>query len=128
MHQVKIKYVIAVAISIGTILPLSGCASIFGSSSDQITIQSNEPGAKIQVNGNEVGQGSAVYSLPRGNSAIVTASKKGCEPRSVPTGQSIDGVTWLDIFFFPAFLVDAATGKMHEADPTHYTVSPACKD
>jgi hypothetical protein len=106
---------------------LSGCASMFGDSKDQVTIHSNDPDAKILVNGNEVGKGSAVYAMPRGKTAIITASKDGCSDRSIPTEQSIDGITWINIFVWPGFIVDAATGAMHKADPTDYTVTPDCR-
>jgi hypothetical protein len=105
---------------------LTGCASMFSGSSDQITIHSNDPAAKIQVNGNNVGTGSVVYSLPRGQTALITASKPGCDARSISTGQAIAGPTWLNIFFWPGFIVDAATGDMHKANPTDYTITPDC--
>jgi hypothetical protein len=107
---------------------LSGCASMFGDSTDQVTIHSNDPNAKLLVNGNEIGTGTAVYSVQRGKSVILTATEKGCADRSLPTEQSIDGITWLDIFFWPGFIVDAATGDMHKTDPTDYTVTPDCRN
>lgn len=100
---------------------------MFGDSNDKITVHSNDPDANILVNGNEVGQGSVVYSLPRGNSAILTATKNGCADRSVPTNQSIDGLYWLNIFVWPGAIVDVATGVIHKADPTDYTVTPDCR-
>ncbi|MGB9151557.1 MAG: hypothetical protein WCD70_00535 [Alphaproteobacteria bacterium] len=106
---------------------LSGCVSMFGDSSDKITVHSNDPAATILVNGNEVGQGSVVYPLPRGKTAILTATKNGCADRSVPTDQSIDGLYWLNIFVWPGLVVDMATGAMKKADPTDYTVTPDCR-
>lgn len=114
-------------ISLGLVLGLStGCASIFGDNNDQISIRSNDPQATLQVNGNNVGTGSAIYSVPHGQTTLITATKPGCEPRSVATSQTIRGATWLDIFFWPTFLIDAATGAMHKTDPDNYTVTPEC--
>lgn len=105
---------------------LTGCASMFADSSDKLLIRSNDPSAKLFVNGNQVGTGSAVYSLSRGKTAIITASKAGCSDRSVSTEQSVAGATWFNLLFWPGFIVDAATGAIHKTDPVDYIVSPSC--
>jgi hypothetical protein len=109
------------------LLALSACATMFGDSSDQLTIRSNDPAAKLIVNGNQVGTGSAVYSLRRGKEANITASKPGCSDTTISTDKSMVGAAWLNILFWPGFIVDAATGRMFEADPTSYTVNPNCQ-
>ena len=106
---------------------LSSCATIFSDKSDKITIHSKDPEARILVNGNEIGKGNAVYSLAKDKTAIITASKKGCSDMSVPTEQSINGVTFINLIFWPGYLIDAATGKIHKADPAEYTVTPNCE-
>ena len=111
------------------ILPLiliTGCATIFGDKSDKITIHSNEPTARISINGNQIGTGNAVYSLPRDKTSIITASKKGCSDMSVPTDQKINALTFLNLIFWPGYLIDAATGSLHKAGTTDYTVTPNC--
>lgn len=119
------KRIIAAALILTT---LSGCASMSGDKADSVTIHSDVPDAKILVNGNEVGQGSVVYLMPRGNkSALLTASKSGCKDRSVQTQQSIDSVTWWDALFWPSFFFDAMTGAMYKTDPTDYTITPDCR-
>ena len=108
------------------LLALPACATLFGDSSDSVTIRSNDPTAKLMINGNQVGIGSAVYSLPRGKNATITASKTGCSDMTVSTDKSFVNTGWLNILFWPGFIVDAATGKMFEADPKNYTVNPNC--
>jgi hypothetical protein len=108
------------------LISISGCATIFSDKTDQLTIHSNDPSAKIIVNGNQVGTGSAVYSLARDKTAIITASKKGCSDMSVPTTQSLNGVTFINLIFWPGYLIDAASGSIHKADPTDYAVTPNC--
>lgn len=107
------------------LLALSACATLFGDDNDKIAIHSNQ-GASILVNGNQVGTGSTVYSLPRDKKAIITAKKQGCSDMSVPTEQSIVGATFWNILFWPGFIVDAITGKMFKTDPTDYTVMANC--
>jgi hypothetical protein len=115
------KYLLAVAL-----FAMSGCATIFGDSKDVITINSNDPSAKISINGNVVGKGSAQYALTRGREATITASKPGCDDRSVQSEKRIVGATWLNVFFWPGFIVDIATGSYQKTDPTFYTVTPYC--
>lgn len=106
---------------------LSGCVSMFGDSNDKITVRSNDPDAEILVNGNDVGRGSVIYPLPRGKTVVLTATKKGCADRSLPTDHSIDGLYWVNIFVWPGAIVDLATGAMYKADPTDYVVTPDCR-
>lgn len=113
---------------LATLMLLTSCASMFGNDSDQLTIHSNDPNAKIMVDGNVVGTGSTTYTLPRGKTAVIKASKEGCQDRSVTTGRSIVGATWFNILFWPGFIVDAVTGDMHKANPTNYSVTPICKN
>lgn len=108
------------------ILTLSGCATLFGNNSDVLTIHSNEPTAKILVNGNQVGTGSATYTLVRPQTAIITASKPGCNDMSVPTGQAFNSTAALNTICILCWVVDAATGKIHLTEPTNYTVTPNC--
>lgn len=108
------------------IIALSGCATIFGDDNDQITIHSNDPDAALLVNGNQVGYGRATYTLSRDKSAILTASKPGCNDAVMPTGRTIVGATFLNILFPIGFLVDLATGKIERADPTDYNLTPHC--
>jgi hypothetical protein len=84
------------------------------------------PDARILVNGNEIGKGSAQYTLNRGKEATITASKTGCSDRSVQTQKSIVGATWWNILFWPGFIIDVSTGAMQKADPTDYKVTPEC--
>ena len=46
-----------------------------------------------------LGVGSAFYTLPRSQTVIITARKKGCDDMSVPTEQSINKVTFFLICF-----------------------------
>jgi hypothetical protein len=112
--------------ALGLILSLSSCATMFGDSNDQINVRSDYKDAKLSINGNPVGKGQASYTLPRGDDALITASKKGCSDTTVPTSKKIVGAAFLNILFWPGFVVDAATGKLQKADPKDYKVNPMC--
>lgn len=104
----------------------TGCATIFGPSQDVVNIQSRDKDATLLVNGNEIGKGSATHPVKRGKMATITASKPGCSDRTIVTEQSLAGLSFLNLLNPLAWIVDAATGKMHKTDPTEYTVTPAC--
>jgi len=114
-----------IAIFLSTAL-LSACATLFGKDSDTLTIHSNDPQAKILVNGNQIGTGTATYTLVRPQTANITASKKGCNDMTVPTQQAFNPTAIINTICALCWLVDAATGKMHLTEPTDYTVTPNC--
>lgn len=122
MSKITLKFLLVSVCVFAT-----GCATIFGDSNDILTINSNDPKARLLVDGNEVGTGSAQYIMQRGDSAIITASKTGCADRSVRTRKKLVGATFLNILFWPGFIVDIATGAMQKTDPTNYTVTPKCE-
>lgn len=105
---------------------LTACGTLFGPDHDPVTIHSGISNTTFAVNGNEIGQGSAVYNVPRGDTVVITASHPNCADRTVQTGKSFAAISLLDIFFWPTFIVDAVTGKISKTDPTDYTVTPAC--
>jgi|SRR6516164_4396957 hypothetical protein len=108
------------------LMSLSGCATIFGAKSDKITIHSKYPDAVFTINGNEIGRGNVVYDLERGKTVIITASKKGCSDVSMPTGEKLNNTTFVNLIFWPGYLIDAASGSIHEVSSTDYTVNPNC--
>lgn len=108
-------------------LLLTGCATVFGPSKDTISINSPDSATKILVDGEYAGTGNVRYPVPRGKTVTITALKAGCAPQVVMTDKSMTGLAWLNIFFWPGFIVDAVTGSIQKADPTTYTVDPVCK-
>ena len=115
-----------IAVSIISTLFLGGCATMFSDKNDKIIVNSKDPEAKILLNGNEIGKGSATYTLPRDRTAMITASKKGCSDNSIQTEQSFNKISLINLLFWPGFIVDAATGAINKADPKEYTVNPRC--
>ena len=105
---------------------VSGCGTLFTSSNETITIRSNEPQAKISVNGNEIGKGQVVAVVPNGKQSIITAAAPGCSDRSMPTGTAFNSISVLNTIFLFPWLIDVATGAIHITEPTNYTVTPDC--
>lgn len=107
-------------------LMLTGCATMFGDSQDKISINSATPETKLYVNGDYIGNGTVQYSVPRGKTVSISAKKEGCVQKFMQSDRSVNGLTWLNLLFWPGFIVDAATGAIQKTDPTFYTVTPDC--
>jgi hypothetical protein len=95
-----------------------GCCSIFCSGSQNITVRSEPAGAKVQVGPYE---GVAPYdvSIPRGKDYVVQATYDG-QTKSQNLDKNIEPVYFVNILFWPGLIIDLATGKMWEYDPTIY--------
>ncbi|WP_145984500.1 putative periplasmic lipoprotein [Zymobacter palmae] len=109
-----------------SLLLLNGCATVFGPSQDTITVSTQDNDTKVFVDGLYMGNGTVTYPVPRGKSVTLSAEKKGCSPRVLQTGKSVVGLTFINILFWPGFIVDAATGSIMKADPVFYNLRLNC--
>lgn len=113
---------------------LSGCATIFTGTTQTIEVQAvdkntNEPVAGVsciirdgeglthKVNGNP-----GSFLIKKGSGALVpTCKKEGYEQASYGVGEDFNNVAWVNVLFWPGFLVDIATGAIEEY-PSHMTI------
>lgn len=110
---------------------LSGCATMFHGSTQQVAIRSNEPGTELFVNEAYVGKDSGVTTFNKNENYVITARKKGCTDTTVPVSKSFDGITLLgvliDLGIVSILIVDgAATGAWQQFDQTSYVIDPRC--
>ena len=113
------------------ILQLTGCATIFNGSKDQIAVRSNEPGTKIFIDEMEVGTDNAIWSVPKKGDHTIRVSKNGCSDVSTPIRYSFDATSLLgvllDFGLVSMLIVDGAgTGAISKADQTSYILTPNC--
>lgn len=89
-----------------------------------VTIKSNPAGAKIYINNVSYGTTLAIVTLPTyiygGN--IVTLKKKGYEDISYNINSSFQFVGLLNIFFWPGFIIDGATGNIIKINPNSLNI------
>jgi hypothetical protein len=100
------------------VLLIQGCCSLFCSGSQNISVRSEPPGAKVEMGPYE---GTAPYdvSIPRGKEYVIQATHDG-HTKTQTLNRSIEPVYWVNILFWPGLIIDLATGKMWEYDPTVY--------
>ena len=114
---------IGAAILCGVVVITSGCASIFTGTSDPITFESQPDGAKVQINGMRVGRTPVTALVKRSLSAPqVKISLDGYEPQNIMIQNSFNSIAILDIFFWPGFIIDAATGSIMKYSILNYHV------
>lgn len=120
----------AVAVSFVS-MTLSGCASMFHGTTQQVAIRSNVPGTELYANEAYVGKDNGVTTFHKKQNYMITARKAGCNTTSVPVSKSFDAITLLgvliDLGIISVLLIDgAATGAWQQFDQTSYVVDPHC--
>lgn len=74
---------------------LSGCATIFNGSTQQVAIRSNQPEAELYVNEAYIGKGNTVTTFRKKENYMITARMDGCNAVTVPATKSFDATTLL---------------------------------
>lgn len=123
------KKMICVVIAISILL--SGCASMFSGTSQQVSVRTNEQDAKIYANEEYIGTGNGVTTFKKKDNYILTARKEGCNDTSITPTKSFDATTLLgvliDFGLISVLLIDgAATGAWKQFDKTNYTIDMQC--
>lgn len=109
------------------IFAVSGCATVFTGSTSNVQIrvvdaESNEliNNVKCSATDND-GMVYLISSNPgniiatKGKGALrVECKKSGYEQQNMGITQNINGVTFINVLFWPGFIVDAVTGSMHK--------------
>lgn len=107
----------------------SGCATIFSPSHDPVTISSVPEGSAVFMDGNRVGKTPVTIQVKRQLTAPrVEVKNDGYYPQGVILQNQLNGVSLLNIFFWPGFIVDAATGSLMKASQFNYQVELEPKD
>ena len=92
----------------------ASCATIFSGGPQSLTLNSEPSGATYQY-GPYTGKTPATVQASRSDLAhIATFSLPGYEPSTVPVETGVQGVTWVDVLFWPGFIVDFVTGNAYK--------------
>jgi PEGA domain len=106
-------------------LSIVGCATIAGDNNRAIKVDSHPAGAAIFVDGQQYGTTPAVVTLPTyiygGKS--VTLRKAGYHDHTMMVNSKFQPIALLDIFLWPTFILDAATGSLVKIDPANLNLN-----
>ena len=111
------------------LLAASGCASILGGGSSQVvTIAATPSQANYTItssSGIEMSAGSVPASirLPRKNEYQINISLDGYETRTLAMTRGTNGWIWVNLLFWPGFIVDFLTGAAYKLEPTLVNVT-----
>ncbi len=113
-------------------LLLSGCAAMFNGATQQISIRSTNPKAKIFVNEAYLGDGIAVTTFKKKEKYSIRV-EDSCQSVTIPVLKSFDATTLLgiplDYGLISIFIVDGlGTGAWQQFNQTTYVVSSKCTE
>lgn len=96
----------------------SGCATIFTGTTNQVSINSDPPGAEVIVNG-RMGVTPLTLDLPKGKTYTVTFSKPGYYQRTAVIGTKFQALFLGNLICtgLIGMIIDIATGAWMDLDP-----------
>lgn len=111
-----IKYAV-----IGLSLLATSCASIAGNNTRSVMVTSEPAGATVYVENQRYGTTPTVVTLPTyiyGGKSVVL-KKDGYHDQTMMVNTSFQPIALLDIFLWPTFIIDAATGNLVKIEPAN---------
>ena len=100
------------------LLTVSGCATIFSGTTQTIMIDSKPQGAYVEL-GPQSGKTPATFTLSKGKDYTIEV-RLGSKKKMLALSRSFDAIGILNIFFWPGFIIDAASGAMTKYSPDTY--------
>jgi hypothetical protein len=99
------------------LISLSSCSSIFNGSTQKLRVHSDPEDAEIMLNGSFAGRTPTEVTIKRGKNYFLEIKKEGYVTSRVTTDKSLEPLFLLNIFIWPGFLIDLATGSAWTVDP-----------
>lgn len=113
-----------ILLAASTVALSTGCATILKGSKESLTIVSEPAGAKVQINGIDLGNTPLTARVHGTKDQLIQVRKEGYETRSIIVASSV-GAGWIVVdFFFGVLplLVDAVTGDWKSLDQNEVNV------
>jgi hypothetical protein len=106
-----------------SLLSLQSCATLFTGTRDTIHFESQPSGAKVRIDGLDMGRTPLDLSVKRSlNEKVVNMSLDGYETRNFPLTSEFNAVSILNLFGLIGWAVDAATGSLMKYNMKAYTI------
>lgn len=109
---------------------LAACATIMHGTTQEISVGSTPTGAKVLIDGKEVGKTPVVSELKRKDRHAVRIELDGYEPYELTMTRGTSGWVWGNIVFggIVGLAVDAITGGMYKLNPEQIQSTLSRKD
>ncbi|GAA5270171.1 hypothetical protein VCV51_033960 [Vibrio cholerae V51] len=104
---------------------------MFHGTSQQVSIRSQNPSAKIYVNEAYLGNGNVITAFKKNQNYTIRVEEDNCHSVTIPVTKSFDATTLLGIFIdfgiVSILVVDGVgTGAWQQFDQTSYIVNANC--
>lgn len=102
----------------------SSCATLFSGTTDEVTFTSEPAGARVLVDGDEIGDTPLTYEVDRQTfrRSEVVIQKTGYRSEKFPLKKTLDTIALLNCTSLFSWGTDALTGAMMEYSPNKYFV------
>ncbi len=116
------KRTLAILLVVAFLIP--GCATLFTGTSDEITFETEPAGARVFVDGIDYGVTPATMDITRSGigDREIMLRLDGYEPYTFKLNKEFNAVSVINIFFWPGFIVDVATGAVTRYRPLGYII------
>ncbi|PPK85718.1 PEGA domain-containing protein [Neolewinella xylanilytica] len=95
----------------------SNCATVFSGTTDQVFFDSQPGGAAVYLDDHFLGRTPLRTSVPRSlKPRYVTYELDGHEPSTQLLRNRVNGVTFINLLWWPGFIIDAATGAINRLE------------
>ena len=101
----------------------AGCATMFTGSSQQVTVSSQPPGARVIINGGYSGVTPVALLLKTERDYTVTLQREGFQDTTAPIFREFNPVAALNLLSLVCWVVDLATGALWRLTPTSVYVT-----
>jgi hypothetical protein len=105
-----------------TLVVLPGCATMIRGTEQQVTVNTNPPGANIQFSNGQSCQSPCTITSKRDQSLQITISKDRCQTQTATMIPTLAGAGVI-----LGGLIDYGTGAVYDLQPNPLTVTLACK-
>ena len=111
------------AVAMAGLLSLQSCATLFTGTKDTIRFESKPAGAKVRIEGIDVGRTPVDAVVKRSISdKTATMTLEGYESRTFELSKEFNAISILNLFGLVGWAIDAATGSLMKYDQKVYNM------
>lgn len=118
INKLKRTFVLGIVLLAFPVLQY-GCATILKGSDQEITVNSNVPGAQVLLNGNAIGVTPLTTTVPKGQNSSLVVRKEGYQAQTILMQTQITGAFWGNIILggLLGSTTDMTTNSAYEYAP-----------
>lgn len=117
------KYLTNIITILITAVFLTGCSTVFNTSTQTVELNTMPYNAKIIIDGNKYGTTPQKVNLHRGDAHLIRFELDGFEPYEIMLTQKVSNWVWLNVLngFLPGWAIDMFSGSMYNLLPDNIT-------